>query len=164
MTSLNCGVDVICHRAVEPDSTRQHARTYPTEEACVDARDRFLAQHDPAHELDLKCVPDGSALSYVKNNRSGFLFEGAPLVPLVDVTRAGGQPSITRVEIPKRYSGCSVAGSRPHLLLERHAYLAMLVSSLWRSNANRSWGAGGRSIQAGRRLICQSLNLLLENP
>lgn len=68
MTSLNCGVDVICHRAIEPDSTGQHARTYPPEEACVAARDRFLAQHDPTHELDLKCVPDESALSYVKND------------------------------------------------------------------------------------------------
>jgi hypothetical protein len=30
MTSLNCRVDVICLRAVEPDSTGQRAQTYPT--------------------------------------------------------------------------------------------------------------------------------------
>jgi hypothetical protein len=29
MTSLNCGVDVLCLRAIEPDSTGQHAKTYP---------------------------------------------------------------------------------------------------------------------------------------
>jgi hypothetical protein len=68
MTSLNCGVDVICHRAIEPDSTGQQAQTYPTEEACIAARDRFLAQHDATHELDLKCVPEEAALPYVKND------------------------------------------------------------------------------------------------
>jgi hypothetical protein len=36
MTSLNCGVDVICFRAVEPDSTGQHAKTYPTKEAIAE--------------------------------------------------------------------------------------------------------------------------------
>jgi hypothetical protein len=32
VTSLNCGGDVLCLRAVEPDSTGQQAQTYPTEE------------------------------------------------------------------------------------------------------------------------------------
>jgi hypothetical protein len=68
ITSLNCGVDVICHRAIEPDSTGQHARTYPTEEACIDALNRFRAQHDATHQLDLKCIPEESALPYVKNH------------------------------------------------------------------------------------------------
>jgi hypothetical protein len=58
---------VICHRAIEPDSTGQHARTYPTEEACVDALNRFRAQHDATHQLDLKCIPEESVLPYVKN-------------------------------------------------------------------------------------------------
>jgi hypothetical protein len=123
MTGLNCGLDVICHRAIEPDSTGQHARTYPTEEACVAARDRFLAQHNPTHELDLKCVPDGSALSYVKNDRSGFLFDGAA------PRSFRGQPPSTKVELPKRYSLWSVAGQCPDLLLERHVYSPRLVSS-----------------------------------
>jgi hypothetical protein len=68
ITSFNCGVDVICHRAIEPDSTGQHARTYPTEEACIDARNRFRAQHDATHQLDLKCIPEESALPYVTNH------------------------------------------------------------------------------------------------
>jgi hypothetical protein len=64
MTSLNCGVDVLCLRAVENDSTGQRARTYPTEDACIAARDRLLIQHDAAHRLALKCVPERSALPY----------------------------------------------------------------------------------------------------
>jgi hypothetical protein len=67
MTSLNCGVDVICHRAIEPDSTGQHAQTYPTEEVCIDALNRFRAQHDATHQLDLRCIPEESALPFVKN-------------------------------------------------------------------------------------------------
>jgi hypothetical protein len=66
VTSLNCGADVLCFRAVEPDSTG-HARTYNTEAACADALNRFRAQHDPAHQLDLKCIPGETALPYVKN-------------------------------------------------------------------------------------------------
>jgi len=42
MTSLNCGVDVL--RAVEPDSTGQHAQTYNTEDDCIAARDRLIAK------------------------------------------------------------------------------------------------------------------------
>jgi hypothetical protein len=68
MTSLNCGVDVICHRAIEPDSTGQHAQAYPTEKACIDALNRFRAQQDAAHQLDLKCLPEETALPYVKND------------------------------------------------------------------------------------------------
>jgi hypothetical protein len=73
VTSINCGADVICHRAVEPDPTGQHAQTYPAEEACIAARDRFLAQRDPTHQLDLKCVPEESALRY--DSERSDLFE-----------------------------------------------------------------------------------------
>src|SRR5215470_163283 len=41
MTSFNCGEDVICLRAVKPDSTGQHARTYPSQEDCIAALDRL---------------------------------------------------------------------------------------------------------------------------
>jgi hypothetical protein len=54
MTNLNCGVDVLCLRSVEPDSTGE-------------SRTRLLAaQHDATHQLDLRCVPQGSALPYLK--------------------------------------------------------------------------------------------------
>jgi hypothetical protein len=66
MTSLNCGADVICHRAIEPDSTGRHAQTYPTEEACIDALNRFRARQDATRQLDLKCIPEESALASVK--------------------------------------------------------------------------------------------------
>ena len=62
MTSLNCGIDVLCLRAVESDSTGQHAQTYSTGDACIAARDRFLAQCDATHQLALKCVPEKFAL------------------------------------------------------------------------------------------------------
>jgi hypothetical protein len=65
MTSLNCGVDVICLRAVEPDSTGQHARIYSTLDNCIAARDRLLAEAQNApHPLDLRCVLQDSALPY----------------------------------------------------------------------------------------------------
>jgi hypothetical protein len=64
MTSLNCGVDVLCRRAVEPDSTGGHAQTYPTLAACIAARDRLLAQREATHQLALRCVPEDSALPY----------------------------------------------------------------------------------------------------
>jgi len=68
MTSLNCGVDVLCFRAVEPDSTG-HARTYDTEDACIAGRERLKAQRDAMRELTLKCVRTrASALPYVKND------------------------------------------------------------------------------------------------
>jgi len=38
MTSPNCGVEVLCLRAVEPDSTGEHAQTCPTLDACIAAR------------------------------------------------------------------------------------------------------------------------------
>jgi len=67
MTSLNCGVDVL--RAVEPDSTGQHAQTYNTEDDCIAARDRLMAkaERDPTRPLTpaLRCVPVDSALPYV---------------------------------------------------------------------------------------------------
>ena len=42
MTSLNCGIDVLCLRAVESDSTGQHAQTYSTGDACIAAPRSFL--------------------------------------------------------------------------------------------------------------------------
>jgi hypothetical protein len=64
MTSLNCGVDVICLRPVEADATGRHAQTYSTEEACTAARDRFSGQHDAKHHLNLRCVPENAAVPY----------------------------------------------------------------------------------------------------
>ena len=67
MTSLNCGIDVLCLRAVEPDSTGQHAQTYNIEDDCIAARDRLLAQaQDTPHSLDLRCVAGDSGLSSIK--------------------------------------------------------------------------------------------------
>jgi hypothetical protein len=68
MTSLNCGVDVLCLRAIELDATGQRAQTYSSQNACIVARDRLVveAQRDPTHPLKwaLKCVPADSALAY----------------------------------------------------------------------------------------------------
>jgi len=66
MTSLNCGVDVLCLRAVEPDSTGEHAQTYSTLDACIAALNRLQAkaQQDAKDQLDLRCVPAKSALPY----------------------------------------------------------------------------------------------------
>jgi hypothetical protein len=64
MTSLNCGVDVLCLRPVEPDSTGEYAKTYPTLDVCLAARHHFAARNDPLRELRLKCVPKSSALPY----------------------------------------------------------------------------------------------------
>jgi hypothetical protein len=66
MTSINCGVDVICLRSVEADATGRHAQTYSTEEACTAARDRFSGQHDATHHLNLRCVPENVAVPYDK--------------------------------------------------------------------------------------------------
>ena len=57
MTRLNCGVDVLCLRAVEPDLR------YYTSDACIARLNRFMAKvrHDG---LDLRCVPADSALPY----------------------------------------------------------------------------------------------------
>ena len=72
MSSLNCGVDVLCPRAVEADSTGQGAQTYPTQQACIAVRDRLLLQHDAKQPLALKCVPEKSALP-CDPERSGLL-------------------------------------------------------------------------------------------
>ena len=37
ITSLGCGVNVLCLRAIEADSTGQRAQTYPTPNDCVGA-------------------------------------------------------------------------------------------------------------------------------
>jgi hypothetical protein len=68
MTSLGCGAKVICLRAVEPDSTGQHARTYSTLDACLAVRDQLMAkaQMDTGRPRTLRCVPEDSALPYVK--------------------------------------------------------------------------------------------------
>lgn len=126
--SRHGGVDVICHRAIELDSTGQHAQTYSTDEACIDARDRFRAQPDAMHQLDQSAFPKNLLSRTSKTTDQLFLFDGPQLVPLTDVTRPTGQPSITRVEIPRRYTGRSVVGSCPDLLLERHVYSSGLVS------------------------------------
>jgi hypothetical protein len=67
MTSLGCGADVLCFRAVEPDSG-QHARTYSTLDDCIAVRDQPMtqAQKETGREMALQCVPDDSALPYVK--------------------------------------------------------------------------------------------------
>ena len=68
MTSLGCGAEVLCLRAVEPDSTGQHAQTYSTFDACIAVRDRLMAkaQMDTGRGRGLRCVPEDSALPYVK--------------------------------------------------------------------------------------------------
>jgi len=60
ISSLNCGVDVLCLRAVEPDLR------YDTHDACIAALKRLMAkrEHDTAHQLDWRCVPADSALPY----------------------------------------------------------------------------------------------------
>jgi hypothetical protein len=72
MTSLGCGLDVLCLRAVEPDSSGQHARTYATLDACIVVRDQLMAKDrsDTGRERALKCVPEDSALSYVKQRHA----------------------------------------------------------------------------------------------
>jgi hypothetical protein len=60
ISSLNCGIDVLCLRAVEPDLR------YYTEDACIAALNRLMAKakHDTAHQLGWRCVPADSALPY----------------------------------------------------------------------------------------------------
>jgi hypothetical protein len=60
LENLNCGVDVLCLRAVEPPF-----EVY-TSDACIAALNRFMAKarHDGTHQLDLRCVPADSALPY----------------------------------------------------------------------------------------------------
>ena len=57
-SSINCGVDVLCLRAVEPDLR------YYTQNACIAALKRLIAKdkHDTTHQLDWRCVPADSAL------------------------------------------------------------------------------------------------------
>ena len=59
-SSINCGVDVLCLRAVEPDLR------YYTQNACIAALNRLMtkAKHDTTHQLDWRCVPVDSALPY----------------------------------------------------------------------------------------------------
>jgi hypothetical protein len=64
MTSLNCGGEVLCLQAVEPDPTGQHAQTYSTKEACMAALHSFTSK--AAHQRDLRCVHEDSALPFAK--------------------------------------------------------------------------------------------------
>ena len=66
VTSLNCGGDVLCFRAVEPDSTGEHAQTYSTEGSCADALHRISKAQRDMGRLNLRCVLQDSALPYVK--------------------------------------------------------------------------------------------------
>ena len=68
MTSLNCGGDVLCLRAVQPDSTGEGAMTYGTLDVCLAARDRLVARNNAKRELRLKRVPKSSALPYARND------------------------------------------------------------------------------------------------
>jgi hypothetical protein len=70
MTGLNCGGDVLCLRAVEPDATGQYTQTYPTREDCIAALGRLAAkaQREAKHQLDWRCVPRNNALPYVPPN------------------------------------------------------------------------------------------------
>ena len=67
MTSLGCGIEVLCLRAVEPDSTGEHTQTYSTLDASIAARDRLVAktQQEAKHQLNLRCVPEKSAHPYL---------------------------------------------------------------------------------------------------
>ena len=60
VSSLNCGVDVLCLRAVEPDLR------YYTQDACTASLSRLMAKakHDATRLLDWRCVPEDSALPY----------------------------------------------------------------------------------------------------
>jgi hypothetical protein len=67
ITSLGCGVNVLCLRAIEPDATGQHSKAYPSQDACIAALNRLVAkaQHDATGHLDWQCVPEKSALPYM---------------------------------------------------------------------------------------------------
>ena len=56
ISSINCGVDVLCLRAVEPDLR------YYTQDACIVSLNRLIARakHDTTHQLDWRCVPADS--------------------------------------------------------------------------------------------------------
>jgi hypothetical protein len=60
ISSLNCGIDVLCLRAVEPDLR------YYTRDACIASLNRLMAkaQHDATHQLDWRCVPAYSVLPF----------------------------------------------------------------------------------------------------
>ena len=60
MSSLNCGVDVLCLRAVEPDLR------YYSQDACTASLSRLMAKakRDATHQLDWRCVPADSARPY----------------------------------------------------------------------------------------------------
>jgi hypothetical protein len=57
VSSLNCGVDVLCLRAVEPDVR------YYTQDACTASLSRLMAKakQNATHQLDWRCVPADQA-------------------------------------------------------------------------------------------------------
>jgi hypothetical protein len=66
-TSLGCGVNVLCLRAIGADSTGQRPRTYPNPNDCVGALNRLMAnaQQEAKHQLDVRYAPQGSTLPYM---------------------------------------------------------------------------------------------------
>ena len=60
VSSLNCGVEVLCFRAVEP------ALRYYTQADCIASLNRLMAnaKHDSAHQMDWRCVPADAARPY----------------------------------------------------------------------------------------------------
>ena len=60
ISSVNCGVDVLCLRAVDPDLR------YDTHDACIVALKRLIAKpkHETTHQLGWRCVPADAARPY----------------------------------------------------------------------------------------------------
>jgi hypothetical protein len=60
ISSIDCGIDIPCLRAVEPDLR------YYTQDACIAALNNLIAEakHDTTHQLDWRCAPADSALPY----------------------------------------------------------------------------------------------------
>jgi len=56
VSSLNCGVEVLCFRAVEPDLR------YYTQGDCIASLNRLMAK--AKHDSDWRCVPADSAHPY----------------------------------------------------------------------------------------------------
>jgi len=86
ITSLGCGVNVLCLRAIEHDATGQHTQTYPTPNECVAALNRLMAkaQHDATRQLDWRCQQRGKCgvtlRAQVRRPSLGMLAEGGALL------------------------------------------------------------------------------------
>jgi hypothetical protein len=59
ISSINCGVDVLCLRAAEPDLR------YYAQDACIAALNRLIAtaKHDTTRQLNWRCVPADTAIA-----------------------------------------------------------------------------------------------------